>query len=84
MPHIPYRMRPSHKSTYGNHEEAQIHASLAGCDFDPDVYIDEITMLKSTHPVRDATAKYSVRLCKKTTFRISIFYFLIQTDEMNK
>ena len=42
------------------------------------------TMLKSTHPVRDATAKYSVRLCKKTTFRISIFYFLIQTDEMNK
>ena len=41
-------------------------------------------MLKSTHPVRDATAKYSVRLCKKTTFRISIFYFLIQTDEMNK
>ena len=44
-----------------------------------------ITMaLKSTHPLRDATAKYSVRLCKKTTFRISIFYFLIQTDEMNK
>ena len=41
-------------------------------------------MLKSTHPVRDATAKYSVRLCKKTTFRISIFYFLIQIDEMNK
>ena len=40
--------------------------------------------LKSTHPLRDATAKYSVRLCKKTTFRISIFYFLIQTDEMNK
>ena len=42
------------------------------------------TMLKSTHPLRDATAKYSVRLCKKTTFRISIFYFLIQTYEMNK
>ena len=41
-------------------------------------------LLKSTHSLRDATAKYSVRLCKKTTFRISIFYFLIQTDEMNK
>jgi len=34
--------------------------------------------------LRDATAKYSARLCKKTTFRVSIFYFLIQTYEMNK
>ena len=41
-------------------------------------------VLKSTHPLRDATAKYSARLCKKTTFRVSIFYFLIQTYEMNK
>ena len=36
-------------------EVAKIHASLAVCYFDPDVYIDEITMLKSTHPVRYAT-----------------------------
>ena len=32
----------------------------------------------------DATAKYRTHLCKKTTFRVSIFYFLIQSDEMNK
>ena len=87
--------------------KAKIHASLARCD----PLIDTFTLscfmlksthplrdatispisqsispgvLKSTHPLRDATAKYSARLCKKTTFRVSIFYFLIQTYEMNK
>ena len=65
-------------------DEAKIHASLAGCDLILFIHLANCIMLKSTHPLRDATAKYSVRLCKKTTFRISIFYFLIQTDEMNK
>ena len=87
-------------------DEAKIHASLAGCDLILFIHLANCimlksthplrdatyllacnvmgNMLKSTHPLRDATAKYSVRLCKKTTFRISIFYFLIQTDEMNK
>ena len=63
---------------------AKIHASLARCDPLIDTFTLSCFMLKSTHPLRDATAKYSARLCKKTTFRVSIFYFLIQTYEMNK
>ena len=55
MPHIPYRMRPSHKSTYGNHEEAQIHASITGCDSGSRMRDPENNTLKSTHPLRDAT-----------------------------
>ena len=63
---------------------AKIHASRKGCDADLNTDRGAIIKLKSTHPARDATAKYRTHLCKKTTFRVSIFYFLIQSDEMNK
>ena len=63
---------------------AKIHASLAECDKIFPIRPVNNGLLKSTHPLRDAIAKYRTHLCKKTTFRVSIFYFLIQTDEMNK
>ena len=54
---------------------AKIHASHGGCDVLQGLPAIGPTLLKSTHPTGDATAKYSVCSCKKAIVRTNILYF---------